>query len=1035
MKSYSSFRFLIVLLLAMLACATVAAQSRSVISLRTVDSSTGKAVAGAVVEVSAVGNTGNVRYYTTGGDGSVAFGAPVGKVKVVITFIGYEDYRRTVDLTASKLDLGVIRMKESTTQIAAVVKEAKQLQTTLNADTVIYNASAFKVAADADAEGLIKKMPGIEVAEGAVVAQGENVKKIFVDGQEFFGDDVTTAIKTLPAEAIDKVEVFDKLSDEAEFSGIDDGEGYKAINFVTKKHMRNGTFGKVYAGLGYEPDADVLSFNPKYIAGGNVNYFKGKSRVSVIGLFNNINQQNFSFEDIVGATASSNGKSNQQSVGQYMVRPQNGVALVNSLGVNYSDVWGRKQNVKWQSSYFFNHTGTENLQVSETWYEDPSPYGTRYSETASDTKNMNHRLNTRLDWRISRNQSLMNRFNISYQGHWPTSVTEGYTNGDTELEVPEGAAHQGLQYIGSGKNNRMQGVNLNEMLQYRVRLGKPGRTLTVDSKITYKYNSSLHRTDQNSVSAIRYNNPDYAELYDQYFVQGSWRDMIYDPQLYDPEYQLYRTPLDTWSLRFGCQYNEPITPSLRFIVQYRGSLRHQEKDQNAWYCEDDTFSEVGAQINEAMTMNYNTEQWTHKIGPGLRYSKNKTTVSANVYYDHETLSTDISGMQSDRIRRSYDYPLYFAMARWAINSENSLRVYFRSSIDAPSVTQLQGLFDVSSPRYLDVGNRNLDPSYSHSITMHYVHTNTEKGRTFMVNAKMEHDEDHISASHLYNSDGWDLPEKMGDITIPKTKDGKPYSPNEITSYENLDGYWTASGRITYGFPLSFMKCNMNVSAGIRYSQIPSAIYEPGENTQTLLDNMAAHNYEVNLTRNMAYTASVVLGSNISEKVDFTLSWRGGYHTARNSMNGAEDSLNRYFNHTAEGTMKFVIWKGITLTASAEYRQYVGFTNTYDESLLLCNVFLGKKICRNGLGEIQIGAYDLFDQNRDFRRTVGNGLTRNVTNSAIGRLFMVQFVYNIRSFGVSAKSSSSKSSYGKSGYDAYGSGRGGGGRRGTGGDDF
>ena len=130
------------------------------------------------------------------------------------------------------------------------------MRTSQKGDTVSYNAGAFKVTADADVEGLLKKMPGITITDGEVEAQGETVKKVFVDGKEFFGEDVTSAIKSLPAQAVDKVEVYDKLSDAAEFSGMDDGEGYKAINIVTKPNMRQGQFGKLYAGYGYQPETE-----------------------------------------------------------------------------------------------------------------------------------------------------------------------------------------------------------------------------------------------------------------------------------------------------------------------------------------------------------------------------------------------------------------------------------------------------------------------------------------------------------------------------------------------------------------------------------------------------------------------------------------------------------------------------------------------------------------------------------------------------------------------------------------------------------
>lgn len=249
-------------------------------------------------------------------------------------------------------------------------------------------------------------MPGITISNGSVEAQGEQVKKIFVDGKEFFGEDVSTALNSLPAQAVDRVEVFNKLSDNAEFSGMDDGEGYKAINIVTHANMRQGVFGKLYGGYGYQPDIDGgaptdLAFNNKatydpqvgdvtshhkYNIGGNVNIFQGNHRVSVIGLLNNVNQQNFSFEDILGVNGGGGGGGHRGGVGQYMVRPQSGVANVGSIGTQYSGTFGKDDKIKLNGSYFFNKTRTRNKSVIEKWYEAPSPEDNLIQEGESETK-------------------------------------------------------------------------------------------------------------------------------------------------------------------------------------------------------------------------------------------------------------------------------------------------------------------------------------------------------------------------------------------------------------------------------------------------------------------------------------------------------------------------------------------------------------------------------------------------------------------------------------------------------------------------
>ncbi len=984
-------RIFILLLAAMFALPSYAQQKGKVVFSLT-DAGSGAGVMGAVVELYPTAKPDNKRYYTSGLNGAVEItGLAYGSYTMVATFLGYEDTTKEFTLGQANKNLGKIAMKESSTRIETVVKAAKALRASQNGDTLSYNAGAFKVSNDADVEGLLKKMPGITISNGSVEAQGETVQKIFVDGKEFFGEDVSTAIKSLPAEAVDRIEVFNKLSDQAEFSGMDDGEGYKALNIVTKSNMRQGQFGKMYAGYGYQPKTDEVTSHHKYMVGGNVNVFNGDSRISAIGLFNNINQQNFSFEDILGVSGNSGGGGGGRrgrSVGDYMVRQQDGVAAVNSIGLNYSDVWGRKDNVKFQGSYFFNNTTTKNLSTDNTWYEDPSPVGTLYAEGRSRITNNNHRLNARLDWKISRNQSIMSRTSFSYQGYDPTKTTLGYQYGQS-----------GLLFTDDYSHNDYYGINFTEFLQYRVKLGKAGRTLTVDGRFNYLDNHSKKHTSSNEASAERYDTTEgslYNQYMNEYIYSGNWRGLSELSGLYSPLYQYVTAPTRTYSIRGAFVYNEPIARNMQLSFQYRFNYEDQNKDQRAYYTDADF---KNPEVNELMTKTSQSGYWKHRIGPGFRYSKNKNTIVANVYYQRSSLDGSIGGSQKDKIGKSFNNVTYFGMINYAFNQENTIRMFFRSSTDNPSVTQLQNIFDVSTPQYLSIGNKNLNPSFTHRINFHYIHSNVEKGRTFMWMFSMQHQQNYISGSTWYNTNGFDL-SQFGDVEVPKKADGSYYKPQRITSYENMDGYWNLRTHVSLGLPLTFMKCNLNLMAGVNYSVIPSAIYQTAE-SGNVLQNMIDHKYTTNHANNIGYDASVTLGSNISENIDFTLSWNGtcshAWNTAAKNSAGS-NVKNNYFYHTATGSLKWVFWKGFTFTASCSYVQYIGFTNKYDESYVLCNLYLGKKIFRNQLGEIQIGVNDVANQNTAFARNTGSGYTQNLTNSVIGRYFCVQFVYNLRHFG-------------------------------------
>ena len=939
-------------------CTAAAFAQRGSVTATVVNADTGESVAGAVLIVSPV-TPEKQQGFTSAFKGAVSMPSlAYGEYKLSVSFIGYNNLDTTFRVSAPKLNLGVLKLKPGV-QIETVVKEAKALRTSQKGDTVSYNAGAFKVVADADVEGLLKKMPGITVTDGTVEAQGETVKKIFVDGKEFFGEDVTTAIKSLPAEAVDRVEVYNKLSDAAEFSGMDDGEGYKALNIVTRPGMRQGQFGKLYAGFGYDADTETED-KFKYIAGGNANIFSGDSRISLIGLFNNVNQQNFSFEDILGVSGSGGG-GRRGSVGQYMMRPQSGVATVNAIGINYSDSWGKRDQVTFQGSYFFNNTNTENRSTVEKWYEAPMRLDTLMTNGYSDTKGYNHRFNARLEWKISENQNLMIRPRFSYQSNDPWSRTTGWQFG----APADGGS--GYSRTDNFSDALRHGYNVGTSAVYRAKLGKNGRTITLDGSFSYSDNTN----NSNSWSNVLGTLPDRPAIDP---ATGVWNPENYT----ELRYLRNLAPSSSYSLRGSLTYTEPVAKYAQVSFQYRVSYNSQERDKRSYITGDD-FSIAGLTPDRSLSNSYESGYLTQSVGPGFRFSKERNTFIANVYYQRSALDGQIVRDDAEKIKHAYNNVTYFMMGQLNINRENSLRLFVSSYTDSPSITDLQSVYDVSDAQNITHGNPNLKPTYSHRVNFHYTNSNVEKGRTFMWMFSMNTTLDY-TASHLV--------QRPGEIVI----DGESYSPNFYSTTTNLDGYWQLRTHLSYGLPIGFLKSNFNVMAGVIYTKTPSMLGGTVDSATGMITGG-----ERNDTKNMGYDFRAVLGSNISENVDFTLSWNGTYNEATNSLN-SDSSKNRYFNHTAQGNLKVVFPLGFTFTASAAYSQYIGFTNDYSEDYLLCNAWLGKKVFRNKRGEVMIGVNDLLNQNRAFSRTTGSGYTQNSTNSVIGRYYMVQFTYNLRRFG-------------------------------------
>ena len=943
------------IIVVMLMALPAMAQS-SKITAKVIDSETKDGVIGAIVEVVSKSNANYRKHATTGVNGDVAITSLVADdYTMTVQFVGYTTYTKDITVKGTTA-LGTIELVEGVA-IETVVKEVQALRTSQNGDTVAYNAAAFKVASDADVEGLLKKMPGITISNGSVEAQGEQVKKIFVDGKEFFGEDVSTALNSLPAQAVDRVEVFNKLSDNAEFSGMDDGEGYKAINIVTHANMRQGVFGKLYGGYGYQPDIDGgaptdLAFNNKttyepqvgdvtshhkYNIGGNINVFQGNHRVSVIGLLNNVNQQNFSFEDILGVNGGGGGGMGRgRGVGQYMVRPQSGVANVGSIGTQYSGTFGKDDKIKLNGSYFFNKTRTRNKSVIEKWYEAPSPEDNLIQEGESETKNYNHRFNLRFDWTINKNMSLMSRTNLSFQGNDPFSQSYGEQWGET-------AEGKGLPYeiLYNGSQSSSRALRFSEFLQYRVKLGKDGRTITVDGR--YAIRNTL-RSNANSFSTL-----------------GTlFADNIAEPNL---RYVSSFAPQGETDISANFTYTEPVAKNAQVSMQYRFDFEDQDIEKTAYITGSD-YNIAGLVPDASLSSMTDSRSIEHRVGPGFRYSKERNTFIANVYYQHSILDGLVKG---ENIKRDFDHVTYFMMGNVAFNPQNTIRIFINSYTWNPDVRNLQDIYDVSNAQYISKGNPNLKSTYNHRVNFHYVRSNIEKGRTFMWMFSGQITQDYIGQKIYYN------PET---III----DGEEYNPLQYSTYENMNGSSSLRTHLSYGFPINPIKCNLNIMAGVSWTRTPSMI-----------------NDELNITSNMGYDAMLSLGSNISENIDFTLQWNGAYNDARQSL-AMRGDRNKYFNHSASGTLKWVFWKGFTLTAAVNYNQYIGFTNDYNEDYLICNIYLGKKLFKNKQGEVLVGVNDLLNENAAFARTVGSGYTQNSWNSVIGRYFTVQFNYNLRYFG-------------------------------------
>ena len=438
------------------------------------DKTTKEGLISATVQL--VSSDGKSSYTSTDLNGNFQFKRlQPGTYTLQVTYVGYKSYNAKQTLSEGQEKRVKIEMTEDAQLLGEVSVQGRATRAEQQGDSLLYNAEAFQVMMGSSAEDLLAKMPGIVVEGGTIQAQGEQVQKVLVDGKEFFDGDVNLAIKNLPSDVIASIEVFDKKSEQAEFTGFDDGEEVKTINIVTKGGFRQGTFGEVSGGYGTDD---------RYKVNGNLNFFNDDRRISVLGMSNNVNQQNFSQEDLAGVMAAGNsgrgrggrggggggrsGAPGGSSASNFMVGSLGGVTSANGLGLNYVDQWGEKWKIT--GSYFFNQSDNLTQQQTDREYFESVLPGMTYSEYQENSmKNWNHRFNMKLDYQMTERTSLQFRPTLSFQNNDSYGLLQGQN-------LVNGTADSETETTSFGKSNA---YNIGADLMLRHRFLKEGRTLSL----------------------------------------------------------------------------------------------------------------------------------------------------------------------------------------------------------------------------------------------------------------------------------------------------------------------------------------------------------------------------------------------------------------------------------------------------------------------------------------------------------------------------------------------------------------------------
>lgn len=684
-----------------------------------------------------------------------------GDYQLKITFVGYATASRKIsvsEFTTPVLDLGRLTMEPVSKELEELVVKGEKAPVTVKRDTIEFNAGSFKVKQNANVEDLLKKMPGIEVeTDGSIRAQGEQVQRVMVDGREFFGRDPKLATRNLPADAIDKVQVFDKKSDQAAFTGIDDGQREKTINLELKEEKRNGAFGNMMAGAGTDD---------RFQARASINKFSKGDQLSFLGMGNNVNEQGFSMDDYMNFSGGSQQLMGGGGGGRMSIQldgnntggvplnfggRQNGILTNYAGGLNTNQDFGTK--TKLNASYFYNNLNQNISQVLNRI--NYLPNGSYNFNQASKQLNQsdNHRGNLVIDHAIDSANSL--KFTASgtltNSEQSIQSVSQTYnTSGALQNESIRDTYNNGTT------------TNLNSSLLYRHRFPKKGRTISTTLTAAF--------SQTNSDGTLSSTN--------EFFTTVPEKKVIEQTNTQKNENYTYGAQVS---------YTEPL-----------GGRKYLEANYSIRTNRNDVIRDVyninsGTPVyNDTLSNRYNSNYLYSRPGLNLRVNRQKFNFTVGASYQNTRLKGDLT-LRDTTIDRTFENILPVARFNYDFSSFKHLTFNYETNMQEPSIQQLQPVVDNTDPLNLSSGNPNLSPGYAHQFRLGYTQFDPASSIGFFA---------FINSTYTTNA-----------IAYSQTVD--PQTLVRLTVPVNVDYNLRLSGNFNFGFPIR--KLNSRFSVGPNYT--------------------------------------------------------------------------------------------------------------------------------------------------------------------------------------------------------------------------
>lgn len=868
------------------------------------------------------------------------------------TSVGYTPLTKTVKVDGKKdIALGKITFNADAIMLKGATVVGQAARVTVQEDTFVYNASAYRTPEGSVVEELVKRLPGAQVSDdGTITINGKEVKKVLVDGKEFMTGDTQAALKNLPTSIIDKIKSYDEKSDLAKVTGIDDGEEQTVLDFGIKKGMNKGVFGNVDASVGTQD---------RYAERLMGALFKDKTRVMLMGNLNNVNDRGFP-----GGGG-----------GGRFGRGAQGLNTSKMAGANFNLEPSSK--LKLDGSVRWNHSNGDKRteQSVENFVSTAGSFSNSLNQNYTRSDNWNARM--RLEWTPDTMTNIMFRPSFSYsKSDGLTSGTSASYNEDPYSYVSDPLSQESISIMdekGLMVNHRenssitySDNLSIGAMLQLNRKLNSKGRNATLRTDISYGEGDSKSLSTSN------------VHLYQVEDAFGN-----------DSTYQTNRfntTPTKTLNYSVQFTYSEPVFKAMFLQLSYKFNYKYNKSDRSTF-----DFSNVDGNmfagvdnvyrgwdnylsrldhpldnyLDESLSRYSEYKNYIHEIQLMLRVIREKYRLNVGVMVQPQKTRfiQRYQGINTDTVRNVVNVTPTLDF-RYRFSRLSNLRINYRGTTSQPSMTDLLDIRDDSDPLNITMGNPGLKPSFTNTLRLFFNNYTQEHQRATMV---------HLNYSNTRNS-------ISNMVTYDEETGGRTTRP------ENINGNWNISGALMFNTALdSVGYWTVSTFTNVRYNNYVGYL---------ALDQYSGSRKNTTKTTTIGeqLTASFRnswLEVSLDGSVDYT-------HTrnllqSQNNLDTWQFAYGGYFS-------LYLPW-GMSLSTDLHQNSRRGYNDSsMNTNELIWNMQLSQSFLKGNALTVSLQLYDILNEQSNFSRTI-NAMQRSDTRyNSINSYAMLHAVYRVNIFG-------------------------------------